>query len=86
MELSTALPENNNCLTTTMLEAIRDNGLSNKPVVHEQTLLSQMNQGSDCIILKVRLTIFNVPEQNDFQTRDRHISCSAQKNRVVVDF
>ena len=84
MKLATALPENNNWLTATTLEAVKDNGLSNKPVVHEQTLLTQMNQGSDCIIL--RLTTFNVPEQNDFQTRDRHISCSAQKNRVVVDF
>jgi len=45
-----------------------------------------MNQGSYWIILKVRLIIFNVPEQNDFQTHDRHISCGAQKNRVVVDF
>ena len=71
MELPTALPENNNCLTTTALEAARDNGLSNKPIVHEQILLTQMNQGSHCII--VILTIFNVPEQNDFQTRDRHI-------------
>jgi len=35
MELSIALPENNNYLTTTTLEAARDNGLSNKPVVHE---------------------------------------------------
>jgi len=84
MELSTALPENNNCLTTTTLEAVKDNGLSNKSVVHEQTLLTQMNQGSHCII--VILTIFNVPEQNNFQTRDRHISCGAQKMRVVVDF
>jgi len=84
MELATALPENNNLLTTTTLEAVKDNGLSNKPIVREQTLLTQMNQGSDCIIL--RLTTFNAPEQNDFQTRDRHISCGAQKNRVVVDF
>ena len=38
MELFTALPKNNNCLTTTALEAARNNGLSNKPVVHEQTL------------------------------------------------
>ena len=73
MELAIALPEDKNCLTITMLEAVKDNSLSNKPVVREQTLLTQMNQGSDCIILKVRLTIFNVPEQNDFQTRDRHI-------------
>jgi len=70
MELATALPEDKNCLTTTTLEAVKDNGLSNKPVVREQTLLTQMNQGNDCIILKVRLTIFNVPEQNDFQTCD----------------
>ena len=84
MELATALPENNNWLTTTTLEVVKDNGLSNKPVVCEQTLLTQMNQGSDCIIL--RLTTFNVPKQNDFQTRDRHISCGGQKNQVVVDF
>jgi len=84
MELSTALPENNNWLTTTTLKVVKDNGLSNKPVVREQTLLTLMNQGSDCIIL--RLTTFNVPEQNDFQRHDRHISCGAQKNRVVVDF
>ena len=38
--------------------------LSNKLVVHKQTLLTQMNQGSHCII--VILTIFNVSEQNDF--------------------
>ena len=86
MKLVITLPENSNWLTTTTLEAVKDNGLSNKPVVREQTLLTQMNQGSHCIILKVRLTIFNVPEQNDFQTCDRHISCGAQKNRVVVDF
>ena len=55
-----------------MLEAIKDNGLSNKPVVREQTLLTQMNT-NDCINLKIRLTIFNVPKQNDFQTHDRHI-------------
>ena len=88
MELSTALPENNNCLTTTTLEEVRDNGLSNKPVVHEPRLYhavtGQMNQRSHCII--VILTIFNVPEQNHFQTRGRHISCGAQKNQVVVDF
>ena len=68
MELSTALLENNNWLTTTTLKAVKDRGLSNKPIVREQTLLTQMNQGSNCIIL--RLTTFNVPEQNDFQTRD----------------
>jgi len=84
MELATALPENNNWLTTTTLEAVKNNSLSNKPIVREQTLLTQMNQGSDCIIL--RLTTFNVPEQNDFQTHDRHISFGAQKNRVVVKF
>lgn len=38
MELPIALPENNNWLTTTALGAATDNGLSNKPVVHEQTL------------------------------------------------
>jgi len=86
MELVTALSEDNNCLTTTTLETVKDNGLSNKPVVREQTLLTQMNQGSHCIILKVRLAIFNVPKQNYFQTCDPHISCNAQKNRVVVDF
>ena len=55
-----------------MLEAVKDNGHSNKLVVHKQTLLTQMNT-NDYINLKIRLTIFNVPEQNDFQTRDRHI-------------
>ena len=55
-----------------MLEAVKDNGLSNKLVVREQTLLTQMNT-NDCINLKSRLTIFNVPKQNDFQTHDRHI-------------
>jgi len=65
--------------------AVKDNSLSNKYVVREQTLLTQMNRNY-CINLKMRLTISNVPEQNDFQTRDRHISCSAQKNLVVVDF
>ena len=38
MELPIALPENNNWLTTTALGAATDNGLSNKLVVHEQTL------------------------------------------------
>ena len=52
-----------------MREAVKDNDLSNKPVVREQTLLTQMNT-NDCINLKIRLTIFNVPEQNDFQTCD----------------
>ena len=52
-----------------MLEVVKGNGLSNKPVVREQTLLTQMNT-NDCINLKMRLTIFNVPEQNNFQTRD----------------
>ena len=55
-----------------MLEAIKDNGLSNKPVICEQTLLTKMNT-NDCINIKIRLTIFNVLEQNNFQTRDRHI-------------
>ena len=54
-----------------MLEAVKDNDLSNKPVVGDQTLLTQMNQGSDCIIL--RLTTFNVPERNDFQTCVGHV-------------
>ena len=52
-----------------MREAVKDNDLSNKPVVYEQTLLTQMNR-NDCINPKMRLTIFNVPEQNNFQTRD----------------
>ena len=52
-----------------MLEAVKDNDLSNKHVVREQTLLTQMNT-NNCINLKIRLTIFNVLEQNDFQTRD----------------
>jgi len=43
MKLATALPENNNWLTTTTLKAVKDNGLSNKSVVREQTLLTQMN-------------------------------------------
>ena len=55
-----------------MLEVIKDNSLSNKAVVLARTLLTQMNT-NDCINLKIRVTIFNVPEQNDFQTRDRHI-------------
>ena len=84
MELSTALPENNNWLTTTTLKVVKDNGLSNKPVVREQTLLTLMNQGSDCIIL--RLTTFNVPKQNDFQTRDRYRLYDAMKNLPAVDF
>jgi len=45
-----------------------------------------MNDLSHCIIVKITIIIFNVPEQNDFQTCDRHISCGAQKNLVVVDF
>ena len=53
-------------------EVVKDNGLSNKYVVRAQILLTQMNT-YDCINLKIRLTMFNVPEQNDFQTRDRHI-------------
>ena len=84
MELATALPENNNWLTTTTLEAIKNNSLSNKPIVREQTLLTLMNQGSDCIIL--RLTTFNVPKQNDFQTRDRYRLYDAMKNLPAVDF
>ena len=57
---------------TQQCEVVKDNGLSNKYVVHAQILLTQMNT-YDCINLKIRLTMFNVPEQNDFQTRDRHI-------------
>ena len=53
-------------------EVVKDNGLSNKYVVRAQILLTHMNT-YDCINLKIRLTMFNVPEQNDFQTRDRHI-------------
>ena len=47
MELATALPENNNWLTTTTLEAIKDNGLSNKPVVHEQTLYHAVTDSNE---------------------------------------
>ena len=68
-----------------MLEAVKDNSLSNKLVVHAQTILSQMNT-NDCINLKIRLPIFNVPKQNDCQRRDRYILCNAQKNLLVVDF
>ena len=57
-----------------MLEAVKDNGLLNKPVVHAQTILSQMNT-NDCINLKIRLHIFNIPEQNDCQRRDQYILC-----------
>ena len=45
-----------------------------------------MNDPSHCIIVKIIIIIFNVSEQNDFLIRDRHISCGAQKNLVVVDF
>ena len=51
---------------------VKDNSLLNKLVVHAQTILSQMNT-NDCINLKIRLPIFNVPEQNDCQRRDRYI-------------
>ena len=68
-----------------MLEAVKDNDLSNKHVVREQTLLTQMNT-NDCLNLKIRLIIFNVPEQNDSHRRDRYILCDAQKNLLVVDF
>jgi len=73
--LVTALPEEENCLTTTTLQAVKDNALLDKPVVREQTLSTQMNDPSHCIIVKITIIIFNVPEQNDFQTCDRHISC-----------
>jgi len=59
-----------------MLEAIKDNDLLNKLVVHAQTILSQMNTNA-CINLKIRLSIFNVPEQNDCHRRDRYILCDA---------
>jgi len=85
MELVTALPEDDNSWTITMLEAVNDNDVLNKPVVHAQTILSQMNT-SDCINLKVTLSIFNVPEQNDCHRRDRYKLCDAQKNLLVDDF
>ena len=86
MHLATALPEEKNCLTITTLQAVKDNDLSDKLVVREQTLSTQMNYPNHCIIVKITIIIFNVPKQNDFLTRDRHISCGAQKNLVVVDF
>jgi len=69
MELATALPKDDNPQTITMLEAVKDNNLLNKPIVHAQTILSQMNT-NDCINLKIRLSIFNVPEQNDCHRRN----------------
>jgi len=69
MQLATALPEEVNCLTTTTLQAVKDNDLLDKLVVREQTLSTQMNELSHCIIVKMTIIVFNVPEQNDFQTR-----------------
>jgi len=43
MELVTALPEDDTCLTITKLEAVRENGLLNKLVTHAQTILSYYN-------------------------------------------
>ena len=68
-----------------MLEVVKDNDLLNKPVVHEETILSQMYT-SDCINLKITLYIFNVPEQNDCHRHDQYKLCDAQKNLLVVDF
>ena len=62
MELATTLLEDNNCLTTTTLEAVKDNDLSDKHVVSEQTLSTQMNDPSHCIIVKITIIIFNVLE------------------------
>ena len=70
MQLATALPEEENCLTTTTLLAVKDNDLSDKLVVCEQTLSTQMNDPSHCIIVKITIIIFNLPEQNDFQTHE----------------
>jgi len=69
MQLATTFPEEDNCLTTTTLQAVKDNDLSDKPIVRQQTLSTQMNEPSHCIIVKMAIIIFNVPEQNDFQTR-----------------
>ena len=70
MQLATALPEEKNCLTITTLQAVKDNDLSDKHVVSEQTLSTQMNDPSHCIIVKITIIIFNLPEQNDFQTHE----------------
>jgi len=59
-----------------MLEAIKDNSLLNKSVVHAQTILGQQNTNV-CITLKIGLSVFNVPEQNDCHRRDRYILCDA---------
>ena len=68
-----------------MLGVVKDNGLLNKPLVHAQTILCSQDT-SDCINLKIRLFIFNVPKQNDCHRRDRYKLCNAQKNLLVVEF
>jgi len=68
-----------------MLQAVKDNGLLNKLVVHAETILTQVYI-TDCINLKITLYILNVPEQNDCHRRDRYKLCDAQKNLLVVDF
>jgi len=55
MELATALPKDDNSYTITMPEAVKNNGLLNKPVVHAQTILRQKNT-NDCINLKIGLS------------------------------
>ena len=53
MELATALPEDDNSYTITMLKAVKDNDLLNKPVVHAQTILRYYN-----CIAEDRLQVF----------------------------
>ena len=43
MELATALSEDDNSLTITKLEAVRDNNLLNKPITHTQTISTYDN-------------------------------------------
>ena len=43
MELATILPKDDNSKTITKLEAVRDNGLLNKPITHAQTISSYYN-------------------------------------------
>ena len=68
-----------------MLQEVKDNGLLSKPVVHTETILTQVYT-TDCINLKITVYIFNVPEKNDCHRCDRYKLCDALKNLLVVDF
>ena len=68
-----------------MLQAVRDNVLLNKPVVHAKKVLTQSYK-THYINIKKHFISTMYLKQNDCHTHDRYKLYDAMKNLPAVDF